>query len=369
MRGFTFTSVIVLVVVVAVVGIAAVLLARTVQEAQAINAKAQNIAVNGRGINTATDSIIQLRRTNAMARSILASAQPLEPRLGRIVATATGIDVRAGSINSNAVSINGTARSINDSAVTINDRADSINQSAGRINQTAGAINRSAGEIRQSAGTINQTAGTINRTAGTINTRATRIDSLADSILGTAREIDTDVRLINQNLDVTLGLAGAIKDDTANILGEAGEANETAACIDRKLNGQSGSDGDCQGQTEPIQEQRRSVLIEDPDDLRRALGAPERAASDDESEERPRRSSLPELPGLPDLPGLPPLTDLPQLRNLTDLTDLTDLAELPDTQKELDKLLDDLLPLVEGSDRGRLTDDLTRRLLPGLNLR
>ncbi len=171
-----------------------------------------------------------------------------------------------------------------------------------------------------------------------------------------------DVRLINRNLDVSIGLADAVKGDTANILGEAGGANETAACIDRKLNGQSGNDGDCTGTAEPQDAPRenRSVLVEDPDDLRRVLGSARRESQDDEPEQRPRRSSLPEVP------GLPPLPDLPQLR---ELTELPELPVLPDTQKELDKLIDELLR--GNPDSGQLPDALMRDLLslPGLNQR
>jgi type II secretory pathway pseudopilin PulG len=255
MRGFTFTSVIVLVIVVAVVGVAAVLLARTVQEAQSINAKAQNIATTGRGINQATDSVVQLNRTNELAESILDSARPLDTQLGRIVSTATGINNRAASINSKAGSINSTAGSINDSAGTINTSAGEINgaageinSSAGSINSTAGAINTSAGSIDTSAGAINSSAGSIDTSAGEINDSAVGIDSVAGSIIDTARKVDRDVELINTNLDVTLDLVTQVKGDTGNILGQAGNANQTAGCIDQKLFGQAGNDGDCGGQ-------------------------------------------------------------------------------------------------------------------------
>ncbi|MDQ4072176.1 MAG: hypothetical protein M3088_04790, partial [Actinomycetota bacterium] len=263
MRGFTIASVTVLVVVVAVVGIAAVLLARTVQEAQSINDKAQNIASSGRGINTSTDSVIQLRRTNRLAESILASARPLRPQLSGIVGTATDINGLAGSILGRAGSINNTAGTINNTAGTINTRAGQINSAAGvinaragQINQTAGQIQQSAGQINQSAASINVSAGSINASAGQINATARRIDSLARSILRTGRRIDLDVLLINRNLDVTLGLANAIKGDTVNILRQARGANDTAACIDHKLFGAAGDDGDCQGQATPTASQR-----------------------------------------------------------------------------------------------------------------
>jgi type II secretory pathway pseudopilin PulG len=240
MRGFTTASVIVLVIVVAVVGIAAVLLAKTVQNAQSINKKAQNIAEVGTGINEDTDSVVQLTRTNKLATSILGSADPLERQLDGIVGTAK-------SINGLATSINSTAGAINGSATEINGTATDINSSAGDINSAATSINNSAGSIDSSAGAINQRARTINASAGSINTSANSIDDLAGSILGTARAIDTDVRLINQNLDVSLNIVRGVKADTGNILLQATSALDTAACIDRKLVGSLGNNGDCKG--------------------------------------------------------------------------------------------------------------------------
>jgi len=320
----------VLVVVVAVVGTAAVLLARTVQEAQSINDKAQNIATTGRGINTATDSIIQLTRTNKLARSILKSAKPLDSQLGGIVGTAQGIDGLAGSINSTAGSINTTAGSINGSAGRINTSAGSINSAAGSINSSAssvsgsaGRINGSAGSINSSAARINSSAGSINGSVGTINDSARRIDGTAGSILKVARKIDTDVKLINTNLDVTLGLVKAVKGDTGNILGQAGGANDTAACIDRKLQGQSGNDGDCKGQATPASKSQQRNLssapqLRSPQDFRKVVPdtpPPAPADSPSPSPSQPGSSPVPnvkvlEVPKVPDLPttlpgGLP----------------------------------------------------------------
>ncbi len=319
MRGFTIASVIVLVVVVAVIGTAAVLLARTVQEAQSINDKAQNIATTGRGINTATDSVIQLTRTNKLARSILKSAKPLDTQLGGIVGTAQGIDGLAGSINSSAGSINSTAGSINTSAGRINTSAGSINSAAGAINSTArsinssaGSINSSAGRINSSAGSINSSAGAINTSAGAINTTAGRIDSLAASILGTARRIHTDVRLINTNLNVTLDLVTAVKGDTGNILGQAGGANDTAACIDRKLGGAAGNDGDCQGQPTPASASRQRGTAAPPEaqsitpeDLRKLLPKAPPPASGEPVPDPKLRDRLPQ----PKVPGAPRTLD------------------------------------------------------------
>ncbi len=252
MRGFTIASVIVLVIVVAVVGIAAVLLAKTVQNAQSINKKAQNIAKVGTGINKDTDSVVQLTRTNTLATSILGSADPLEGQLSGIVSTAK-------SINGLATSINGTAGAINGSATTINGTATDINSSAGDINSAATSINNSAGSIDSSAGAINQRARTINASAQSINGSANSIDGLAASILGTARRVDTDVRLINQNLDVSLSIVRGVKADTADILNQATSALDTAACIDKKLIGSLGNNGDCKG-TAAIAAKDKSAL-------------------------------------------------------------------------------------------------------------
>jgi len=369
MRGFNFTSVIVLVIVVAVVGVAAVLLARTVQEAQAINAKAQNIATSGRGINQSTDSVVQLRRTNALAESILASARPLDTQLGRIVATATGIDTRAASINSKAGSINATAGSINDSAGTINtsageinSAAGEINSSAGSINSTAGAINTSAGSIDTSAGAINSSAGEINDSAGTINESAVRIDDDAGTILFTARQIDEDVRLINTNLDVTLDLVTQVKGDTGNILGQAGAANQTAACIDRKLFGMAGDDGDCQGQSQAEATERpqdvaaRRLSEEDIEGLTEKP-PPAEKADDDEPEQRVRQQRERE-------------PEKTEAREPRERRTLLKLPESP-TPRQLNEIVDELVPGLLGRERDpneRPPRDVLERLLPELPL-
>ncbi len=357
MRGFTIASVITLVIVVAVVGIAAVLLARTVQEAQQINSKAQNIATNGRGINSSTDAVIQLRRTNKLARSILGSAVPLDTQLGGIVGTAQGIDGLAGSINTSAGSINTTARNINTSATSINSSADGINSAAGSINTSAGSIGTSAGRVNASAsridtsaGAINASAGRINSSAGAINTTARRIDRAAASILGTARRVDTDVRLINQNLDVTLRLATAVKGDSGNILIQAGGANDTAACIDRKLFGASGDDGDCQGQATPTSRRQPPKL----QDIKRL---------------RPDRTPAPSAGGVPQ-PAPTPLPTAPEQRRqgVPPLPLPERLPErLPDTREELNEILDGLLPGLGQGRRpdGRRERDLLDELLQG----
>ncbi|MHB8656522.1 MAG: hypothetical protein ACYC91_00990 [Solirubrobacteraceae bacterium] len=240
MRRFTISSIVVLVVVLAVVTIASVLLAETVTTAQRINDKAQNIATKGRGINAATDSVIQLRRTNELALSILRSAQPLQGKLGQIVHVADGIDSEAGSIDSSASSIIG-------SATQINSTAHSIGGEAGNINSSATNISASAGSINTSAGRINSSAGSVQGSALSINSSATGINGDAGSIVTIAGRINTDVNLINSNLDVTIAIAKSIKGDTGNILGQAGAALSNAACIDNHVMGPQANSAQCKG--------------------------------------------------------------------------------------------------------------------------
>lgn len=240
MRRFTASSIAVLVVMLAVVAIAAILLAETVTTAQRINDKAQNIAKNGRGINAATDSVIQLRRTNNLALSILRSAAPLQGKLGGIVHVAGGIDGEAGSIDQSATSIIG-------SATRINSVAHSINGDAGNINTSAGTISNSAHSINGSAGRINGSAGSVQGSALSINHSATAINGSAGSIVTEAHRIDTDVHLINTNLDVTIAIARTIKGDTGNILSQAVSALSNAACIDNHVLGPESGSGQCKG--------------------------------------------------------------------------------------------------------------------------
>jgi methyl-accepting chemotaxis protein len=221
-RGAASTTNLVVIAVVIVAGLVSVtLLARTTRAANRINAKAERIAKTGQGINIATDSVIQLNRTNETAKSILASATPIESKLGQIVGQAQSVDGLA-------TSINGTAGTINATGSRINTTAAEINTTAGRINKTAKDINTTVKTIAGSAGSINTSAVKINATAKDINVQAA-------AILNVARRINDDVAQINKDLDGTVGLAQAIKGDTANILGEAQKAQQYADCIDKRI--------------------------------------------------------------------------------------------------------------------------------------
>jgi methyl-accepting chemotaxis protein len=190
------------------------LLQRTTSTADSIDAKAKRISRTGQGINTATDSVIQLNRTNETAASILATAEPLQGKLDEIVRVAQSIDGRAGSILGTAKDINGTGA---------------------KVNGTAGTINKTAKDINGTAGAIHATALAIDGTAGRINGTAKDINAQAAAILDVAKRINSDVGAINQSIDTTLGIVGAVKGDTGNILVQAQTADHLAKCIDQRL--------------------------------------------------------------------------------------------------------------------------------------
>jgi hypothetical protein len=205
----------VVIAVVAVAGItSAVLLERTTATAHRIDLKAKNIARTGQGINIATDSVVQLSRTNETAASILNTAKPLEPKLAEIVRLAKSVDGHAGSIDGTAKAINGTGGKINGTAST--------------INKTAKDINGTAGAIQASAISIDGTAGKINGTAKDINFQAA-------AILDVGKRINNDVSAINQSIDTALGFVSGVKGDTGNILTQAQTADHVAHCIDQRL--------------------------------------------------------------------------------------------------------------------------------------
>lgn len=212
-----------LVVVLVVTGLATWLLIRTLDAAAGIDDSANEIALDGRGIDIATDSVIQLRRTNRIARSILESAQPLDRQLVVIANEARSIDATAMDIDATANAIDQTARGINSTAATINVRAEDIDATADRILVTARDINS---------------------VAATIETRADGINAEAAEILDVARQIDDDVRLINTNLNRSIVLSGRIESDTSDILARVRQTHQTSACIDSRLT--ATSDGHCE---------------------------------------------------------------------------------------------------------------------------
>ena len=161
-----------LLIVVAVVAVAVILLQRTAWHAEHINDKAGVIATTGGGINTATQAVLKLGRTNELAASILETAKPLEGKLAEITRLAKSVDGLAKSINGSASTVDGTAKSINGNAT---------------------------------------------------------------GIVQTAQSIDRGVKQIITNINMAIDLVTKIKGDTTNILTQAEIAHRLAACIDHGL--------------------------------------------------------------------------------------------------------------------------------------
>lgn len=162
--------------------LAGLLVYRVAWTAESINQKAGRIAQSAAPINKATDAALNLGTTNSLASSILESAKPLDAKLTEIVRLARSVDETARSINSSAAVVDGTAKGINTSAA---------------------------------------------------------------QILDVARRIDRGVAQINTNLDVTIDIATKIRNDTTNILAQAGIAHHEAACISGGLPGGGVRDGHC----------------------------------------------------------------------------------------------------------------------------
>ena len=234
--GVQGVNLIILVLVAASVVIAAGLLAKTVNTARSIDGKAKSISKSGGTIIDSTDAIAQLVHTNAVARSILKTATPLDGVLTKIVNTAAAINRDASSIDGLASSITSTAGTVNTTASSINGSATSIQSVAGEINGTAGAIDGFAVQINRVAGQINGTAKTIRTTVGP-----------GAGILGIARIIDGDANTIIGGLNTTLGVAQSIKVDSGNILVVSDRILDTAGCIDKKLPGPNKPADSCAG--------------------------------------------------------------------------------------------------------------------------
>jgi uncharacterized protein YoxC len=221
------------VVLLAVIGattLTGVLLARTMRATDRINAKVKNIARTGQGINTATDSVIQLSRTNELAASILGSTQPLAGDLAAMVAHAKALDSLSGSLDASTGAINGTV-------ARLLATANGMSTTAGDINTSTGKIATSSAEVAGLTRDVATSTGTLNTTARTINTH------LGD-LLATTKKLDFDVIEINKRVAIGLELDRAIRIDTGNLLAQVVLTQRYVACIDRKVLG-TGADSHC----------------------------------------------------------------------------------------------------------------------------
>jgi methyl-accepting chemotaxis protein len=222
-----------LVVLLAVIGattLTGVLLARTMRATDRINAKTKTIARTGQGINTATDSVIQLSRTNELAGSILASTQPLAGDLAAMVDQAKALDSLSGSLDTNTAAINATVAK--------------LLATANRMSATAGDINASTKKIAATSAEVAGTTNEVSKSTGVLNATAKGIHAHLAELLETSRKLGHDVSEINKRVDFGLALDRAIRIDTANLLAQVAQTQRSVACIDRKVMG-TGADEHC----------------------------------------------------------------------------------------------------------------------------
>jgi uncharacterized protein YoxC len=221
------------VVLLAVIGatmLTGVLLARTMRAADRINLKTKNIARTGQGINSATDSVIQLSRTNELAGSILGSTQPLAGDLAAMVEQAKALDALSGSLDANTGAINGTVAQ--------------LLATANGMSATAGDINASTRKIAATSAEIAGITNEVSKSTGTLNATAKGIHAHLAELLDTTKKLGYDVAEINKRVDFGLALDRAIRIDTTNLLGQVALTQRYVACIDRKVMG-TGADSHC----------------------------------------------------------------------------------------------------------------------------
>lgn len=223
-------SFVVLLAVIGAASVTGILMARTMRAADGINAKTKTIARTGQGINTATDAVIQLSRTNELAASILASTQPLAGDLSAMVEQAKALDGLSGSLAASTGAINSTV-------ARLLATANGMNATAGDINASTRTIAASSADVAGVTREVASSTGALNGTAKTINAH------LAD-LLATTKKLDFDVVEINKRVDLGLGLDRAIRIDTGNLLAQVVDTQRYVACIDRKVFG-TGADGHC----------------------------------------------------------------------------------------------------------------------------
>jgi uncharacterized protein YoxC len=221
---------VVLLVVIGATTLTGVLLARTMRATDRINAKTKTIARTGQGINTATDSVIQLSRTNELAASILASTQPLAGDLAAMVDQAKALDSLSGSLDTNTAAINATVAR--------------LLAPANGLCATALDINASTKKIAATSADVAATTNDVSKSTGVLNVTAKGIHAHLSELLDTTKKLGADVVEINKRVDIGLGLDRAIRLDTANLLTQVALTQRYIACIDRKVLG-TGADSHC----------------------------------------------------------------------------------------------------------------------------
>lgn len=223
-------SFVVLLAVIGATTLSGLLLARTMRATDRINAKTKTIARTGQGINSATDSVIQLSRTNELTGSILGSTQPLAGDLAAMVDQAKALDALSGSLDTNTAAINTTVAQ--------------LLATANGMSATAGDINASTKKIAATSAEVAGTTNDVSKSTGVLNATAKGIHVHLAELLDTTKKLNADVVEINKRVDSGLALDRAIRIDTANVLAQVVLTQRYVACIDRKVMG-TGADSHC----------------------------------------------------------------------------------------------------------------------------
>ncbi|MDP8975090.1 MAG: hypothetical protein M3N28_01730 [Actinomycetota bacterium] len=166
----------VLILAVLVVVVAVGFLTRTLVLGLSINDKAEKIAKTGRGINTATDAILQLDQTTGLGQSIKNSTEPLEGKSNTIVSQAQSIDNTASSINSSAESINSSVEGIGSAVSSIQGLARLVDRDARNININVRTVIETADAIHSRD--LQDVIRALDRTEGNATDIANRLCSV-----------------------------------------------------------------------------------------------------------------------------------------------------------------------------------------------
>lgn len=191
------------VVVVAVVAlVATTLLVRTERNAAHIRTHTARIAASARGINTDTDAIMQLTRTNERISAVLLSIAPVADPVHRI----------------------------DERSVAIVELLKAIRARTAAIETSSASIDHSAAGIR--VGT-NGLAGDVT----SVRNRLASANTDAAGILAELGRVRAGIDLLNTDLPRAESVLRGILADTGDLLGSLGSTEHYAACIDNGLNG------------------------------------------------------------------------------------------------------------------------------------
>jgi septal ring factor EnvC (AmiA/AmiB activator) len=178
------------------------LLWRTASNADAIQHRTHRIAASARGVNTYTDAILQLDKTNAAAASMLLSVLPTNEALDQIQARSKEINALLASIRDSSGSLDTSSGAIDKASASISDQLRALGVSGDQLRNSARGINTDTAKI------------------------LTELTAIAKG-----------VSLINGDLSVTRAILAAILADTGDIDTATKRTAHLSACIDAGLNG------------------------------------------------------------------------------------------------------------------------------------